>query len=98
MVLAGDVGSRRTRRGLDRPMAVVKVRPRGEQVASVTYKSIEGHPDHVLPILRRRVRGYTRNVGEFKIGVRREMWVYLLLAVLLVTTFEWLTYHRRVTV
>ena len=37
-------------------------------------------------------------VGEFKIGVRREMWVYLLLAVLLVTTFEWLTYHRRVTV
>jgi len=37
-------------------------------------------------------------VGEFKIGVRREMWVYLLIAVLLVTTFEWLTYHRRVTV
>lgn len=37
-------------------------------------------------------------VGEFKIGVRREMWVYLLLAVLLVTTLEWLTFHRRVTV
>ena len=37
-------------------------------------------------------------VGEFKIGVRREMWVYLLLAVLLLTTLEWLTFHRRVTV
>lgn len=37
-------------------------------------------------------------VGEFKIGVRREMWVYLLLAVLLVTAIEWATYHRRVTV
>ena len=37
-------------------------------------------------------------VGEFKIGVRREMWIYLLAAVLLVTTLEWLTYHRRVTV
>jgi hypothetical protein len=37
-------------------------------------------------------------VGEFKIGVRREMWVYLLLAVLLITTLEWLTFHRRVTV
>ena len=37
-------------------------------------------------------------VGEFKIGVRREMWVYLLLAVLLVTTLEWLTFRRRVTV
>ncbi len=37
-------------------------------------------------------------VGEFKIGVRREMWVYLLLAVLIVTAIEWATYHRRVTV
>jgi Ca-activated chloride channel homolog len=37
-------------------------------------------------------------VGEFKIGVRREVWIYLLLAVLLVTTIEWLTYHRRITV
>jgi len=37
-------------------------------------------------------------VGEFKIGVRREMWIYLLLAVLAVTTLEWLTFHRRITV
>jgi hypothetical protein len=37
-------------------------------------------------------------VGEFKIGVRREVWIYLLIAVLIITTFEWLTYHRRITV
>jgi von Willebrand factor type A domain len=37
-------------------------------------------------------------VSEFKIGVRREMWVYLLVAVLLVTALEWLTFHRRITV
>ena len=36
--------------------------------------------------------------SEFKIGVRREVWIYLLLAALIVTTIEWLTYHRRVTV
>jgi len=34
----------------------------------------------------------------FEIGVRREMWVYLLAAVLLVVALEWLTYHRRITV
>jgi hypothetical protein len=37
-------------------------------------------------------------VGRFEVGVRRELWVYLLAAVLIVTTIEWLTYHRRVTV
>ena len=37
-------------------------------------------------------------VGEFKIGVRRETWIYLLIAALIVTTLEWLTYHRRITV
>jgi Ca-activated chloride channel homolog len=37
-------------------------------------------------------------VSEFKIGVRREIWVYLLIAVIIVTAIEWATYHRRVTV
>ena len=53
----------------------------------------------IAPVPELKVDGKAAGpVGEFKIGVRREMWVYLLLAVLLVTTFEWLTYHRRVTV
>jgi hypothetical protein len=37
-------------------------------------------------------------VSELKIGVRREVWIYLLIAALLVTTLEWLTFHRRITV
>jgi hypothetical protein len=31
-------------------------------------------------------------------GLRREIWIYLLAAVLLVSLVEWVTYHRRVTV
>lgn len=34
----------------------------------------------------------------FQIGVRREIWIYLLIAVALLTAIEWATYHRRVTV
>ncbi|MCA9619439.1 MAG: VWA domain-containing protein, partial [Myxococcales bacterium] len=37
-------------------------------------------------------------VAGFEIGVRREVWVYLLAAVVLVAGLEWLSYHRRVTV
>ncbi len=34
----------------------------------------------------------------FNPGVRRELWLYLLLAALIVSAIEWVTYHRRVTV
>jgi hypothetical protein len=34
----------------------------------------------------------------FHVGVRRELWIYLLIAAALLTAFEWATYHRRVTV
>ena len=37
-------------------------------------------------------------LGGFQIGVRRELWIYLLLAALLLTLIEWITYHRRITV
>lgn len=37
-------------------------------------------------------------IEGFTIGVRRTIWIYLLVAVLLVTGIEWLTYHRRLTV
>lgn len=37
-------------------------------------------------------------VGQFEVGVRREIWLYLLLAVIGVSIVEWLTYHRRWTV
>jgi hypothetical protein len=37
-------------------------------------------------------------VAGFAVGVRREIWIYLLAAVVLVAALEWLTFHRRVTV
>jgi hypothetical protein len=37
-------------------------------------------------------------VAGFHVGVRRELWLYLLGAALLITALEWLTYHRRLTV
>ncbi len=37
-------------------------------------------------------------VAGFQVGVRREIWIYLLLAVIAITTIEWITYHRRITV
>jgi hypothetical protein len=42
-----------------------------------------------------------KDAGEttpFHLGVRRDVWVYLLLAAALLTALEWATYHRRVTV
>jgi len=37
-------------------------------------------------------------LAGFSIGMRREVWIYLLLAALVVTAIEWATYHRRITV
>lgn len=37
-------------------------------------------------------------LSTFQIGVRRELWIYLLLAAVALTALEWITYHRRITV
>jgi hypothetical protein len=37
-------------------------------------------------------------VSGFQIGVRRELWVYLLFAVIAIVAIEWITYHKRITV
>lgn len=37
-------------------------------------------------------------VEGFRVGVRREIWIYLLLVAAIVSAIEWATYHRRVTV
>ena len=37
-------------------------------------------------------------VEGFHVGVRREIWILLLLAAVLMTAIEWATYHRRITV
>ncbi|HSQ64449.1 MAG TPA: VWA domain-containing protein, partial [Polyangiaceae bacterium] len=37
-------------------------------------------------------------VSAFHVGVKREWWIYLLIAAVLITFVEWITYHRRITV
>jgi hypothetical protein len=37
-------------------------------------------------------------VSAFHVGVRREIWIYLLLIAIGITVIEWITYHRRITV
>lgn len=37
-------------------------------------------------------------VEGFTIGVRSEIWTYLLLAVIAIAAIEWVTYHRRISV
>ena len=37
-------------------------------------------------------------VEGFHAGVRRELWIYLLIAAAVITALEWATYHRRITV
>ena len=37
-------------------------------------------------------------VAGFTPGVRREIWIYLLVALIVVSVMEWITYHRRITV
>jgi hypothetical protein len=37
-------------------------------------------------------------VSDFHVGVRRQIWIYLLIAAALLTAVEWAAYHRRVTV
>ena len=54
---------------------------------------------NVAPVAELSVGGKeAAAVSGFEVGVRRELWIYLLFAVLLVTAMEWLTYHRRLTV
>jgi hypothetical protein len=37
-------------------------------------------------------------VAGFHVGVRSEWWITLLILAIAITTIEWATYHRRITV
>ena len=51
-------------------------------------------PAKTLPIDGREAGA----LGKFEEGVRREIWIYLLIVAAIVTALEWATYHRRLTV
>jgi hypothetical protein len=53
----------------------------------------------IAPAEKLTVDGKDAGIVEgFTVGVRREIWIYLLIAAVILTAIEWATYHRRVTV
>jgi len=53
----------------------------------------------ITPAASLGVSGTQAGAAEgFHVSVRREIWIYLLLAAALLTAIEWATYHRRLTV
>jgi hypothetical protein len=54
---------------------------------------------HIAPRTELKLAGKkARPLGPFTAGIRRELWLYLLLCVVLLSLLEWVTYHRRVSV
>jgi hypothetical protein len=71
----------------------------GGQATMFAANLLDATESAIAPVDKLVVDG--RASGElagFRAGVRREIWIYLLLAVALLTAFEWATYHRRITV
>jgi hypothetical protein len=54
---------------------------------------------HVTPKPELRVPGAKAATAEgFHAGVRRELWVYFVMAAIAISALEWFSYHRRITV
>jgi hypothetical protein len=71
----------------------------GEQTTSFAASLLDASESAIAPQDAPAVDGRVPGAPEgFHVGVRRELWVYLLLAAALLTALEWATYHRRVTV
>jgi hypothetical protein len=71
----------------------------GEQTTTFAANLLDATESAIAPEDHVVVDGRPSGSLEgFHAGVRREIWIYLLLAVALLTALEWATYHRRVTV
>ena len=71
----------------------------GGQSISFAANLLDASESTMAPQAKLVVDG--KEAGElagFRLGVKREIWVYLLLAAALLTALEWATYHRRATV
>ncbi len=68
-------------------------------VTSFAANLLDATESHIEPAPVLAVDGKTAGrVEGFHAGVRREVWIYLLIAAILLTAIEWATYHRRITV
>jgi hypothetical protein len=71
----------------------------GAQTSAFAANLLDASESAIAPQDRLVVDGKEAGLTEgFHAGVRREMWIYLLLAAALLSVLEWATYHRRMTV
>jgi hypothetical protein len=71
----------------------------GEQTTSFAANLLDAGESAIAPQDKLVVDGKAAGgIAGFHVGVRREIWIYLLLAAAILTALEWATYHRRVTV
>jgi hypothetical protein len=75
--------------------------PADPEPASVMFAANLANPEEsrIEPATELQLGGKQATALQgFRPGVRRELWIYLLLAVVIVSAVEWFTYHRRLTV
>lgn len=71
----------------------------GDQTTSFAASLLDASESSIAPQDAPTVDGKAASAPDgFRVGVRREIWIYLLLAAALLTAIEWATYHRRMTV
>jgi hypothetical protein len=67
--------------------------------SSFAANLVDASESAITPVKDLRIDGAVAFApAGFTVGVRREVWIYLLLAAILLSSLEWLTYHRRLTV
>lgn len=73
--------------------------PDAEAHTSFAANMLDANESAIAPRERLVVDGKTAGpIAIHRVAVRRDIWMYLLLAVAALTALEWATYHRRVTV
>jgi len=92
-----------TRAGFYRLQAPQKVAPSPDQprLPDVVFAAnlVDPTESMIAPKPDLEVDGKKGGTVEgFRAGVRKELWIYLLIIVAIVTAIEWATYHRRITV
>jgi hypothetical protein len=71
----------------------------GSETQLIAGNLVEPGESQCAPQARLEIHGTTASAPVAGlVGVRRELWIYLLLGALLVILIEWFTYHRRITV
>jgi hypothetical protein len=86
--------------GLDAGFYALETGPRGAAVKSEFAANLADMEESAIePVATLTVDGKTTGPVEgFHVGVRSEWWIALLLLAAAITTIEWATYHRRITV